>query len=56
MSDPFLIKKLLKSEVCRTINSARMHYLMLTYSTTAVEAGKAKKTKRWGPGGGVRGT
>ena len=28
-----------------------MHYLLLTYSTTAVEAGKAKKNKKVGPGG-----
>ena len=34
------MKKLMKSEVCEFINSARIHYLLLTWSTTTTEAKK----------------
>ena len=32
------MKKLMKSKVCGPINSIRIHYLLLTYSTTTTEA------------------
>ena len=37
------MKKLMKSEVCGSINSARIHYLLLTWSTTTTEAKKKGK-------------
>ena len=43
--DPFLIKKLLKSVICGTINSAQMHCSQLTKSTIAAEPKKKKKRK-----------
>ena len=36
----FLIKKLIKNEVCESINSTRIHYLLLIWSTTTTEAKK----------------
>ena len=39
--DPFLMKKLLKSGICGSVNSARVHYSRLTWSNSA--AGKKKK-------------
>ena len=43
--DPFLIKKLLKSVICGTVNSAQMHCSQLTKSTIAAEKKKKKKKK-----------
>ena len=42
--DPFLMKKLLKSEVYGSVNSAQMHCSWKTWSTTA--AGKKKKKRK----------
>ena len=42
---PFLIKKLLKSVICGTVNSAQMHCSQLTKSTIATEKKKKKKEK-----------
>ena len=44
--DPFLIKKLLKSVICGTVNSAQMHCSQLTKSTIAAEKKKKKKKKK----------
>ena len=44
--DPFLIKKLLKSVICGTVNSARMHCSQLTKSTIAAEPKKKKKREK----------
>ena len=41
--DPFLIKKLLKSVICGTVNSTHMHCLQLTKST--IVGWKKKKEK-----------
>ena len=41
--DSFLMKKLLKSEVCGSVNSAQMYYSRKTWSTTAT--GKKKKKR-----------
>ena len=43
--DPFLIKKLLKSVICGTVNSTRMHCSQLTKSTIVAEQKKKKKKK-----------
>ena len=40
----FLMKKSLKSEICGSVNSARMHYSRLTWSNSA--AGKKKKFRK----------
>ena len=44
--DPFLIKKLLKSVICGTVNSARMHCSQLTKSIIAAEPKKKKKKRK----------
>ena len=44
--NPFLIKKLLKSVICETVNSTRMHCLPLTKSTIAAEQKKRKKKRK----------
>ena len=36
------MEKLMKSEVCGPINSARIHYLLLTWLTTITEAKKKR--------------
>ena len=41
--DPFLIKKLLKSVICETVNSTHMHCSQLTKSTIAGWKKKKKK-------------
>ena len=46
--DPFLIKKLLKSVICGTVNSIYMHRSQLTKSTIA---GWKKKKRRRGKRG-----
>ena len=43
--DPFLIKKLLKSVICGTVNSAQMYCSQLTKSTIVAEKKKKKKEK-----------
>ena len=45
--DPFLIKKLLKSVICGTVNSTHMHCSQLTKSTIAGWKKKKKKRKTW---------
>ena len=42
--NPFLIKKLLKSVICGTVNSTHMHYSQLTKSTIAGK--KREREKR----------
>ena len=44
--EPFLIKKLLKSVICGTVNSMHMHCLPLTKSTIASLKKKKKKKRR----------
>ena len=41
--DPFLMKKLLKSRICESVNSARVYYSRLTWLNSA--AGRKKKKK-----------
>ena len=43
--DPFLMKKLLKSEVCGSVNSARMHCSQKIWSTTATVEKKKRERK-----------
>ena len=43
--DPFLIKKLLKSVICGTVNSTHMHCSQLTKSTIAGWKKKRKKKR-----------
>ena len=42
--NPFLMKTLLKSEVCGSVSSTRMHYSWKTWLTTAV---RERKKKSW---------
>ena len=44
--DPFLIKKLLKSVICGTVNNARMYCSQLTKSTIAAEPKKEKEKRK----------
>ena len=43
--DPFLMKKLLKNEVCGSVNSAQMYYSRKTWSTTATGEKKKKRER-----------
>ena len=54
--EPFLIKKLLKSVICGTVNSAWMHCSQLTKSTIAAEQKKKKKNEKATPMTGMRPT
>ena len=44
--DPFLIKKLLKSVICGTVNSTHIHCLRLTKSTIAGWKKRKKKKEK----------
>ena len=44
--EPFLIKKLLKSVICGTVNSIYMHCSQERKSTIAAEKKKKKKNKK----------
>ena len=43
--DPFLMKKLLKSEICESVNNARMHYSLWKSQQVRAEPKKKKRER-----------